>query len=84
MPVFGGDIEGKGVHYYKLQQKYGYSPQNEGLTNVWRSAITEIWDFTSFSAILASFQLKMAGFGGDIEGKGVHYYKLPQKCDYSG
>ena len=65
MADFGGDIEGKGIHNYKLQN----SPQNEGLTNVCRSAITEIWDFTTFSAILASFSLKMVVLGVTLKSR---------------
>ena len=79
MAGFGGDIEVSDVQYSKLQQKCGNSGLIEGFNYVWCYAITEIWDFKSFPAILASFQLKMAVFGGDIEVSGVQYFKLQQK-----
>ena len=84
LAVFNRDNEVGDVQYFKLQQKCGNSGENEGFDHVWCYAITEIWDFKSFSAILTSFQLKMAGFGRDNEASDVQHFKLQQKCGNSG
>ena len=36
--------------------------------------------FQPFSAILASFELKMTVFGADVEIKRAQYFKLQKKC----
>ena len=43
--------------------------------NVCRCCMPKIWDFPSFSAIVASFELKMTVFGAHIEVKIAHYFK---------
>ena len=43
-----------------------------------------MWDFKSFSVILASFDLKLAILGGKIEVNGVQYFKLQFEYGDSG